>query len=464
MMPRKGFLTRAHQLAALTEVIHDRKIDPRIPDWLDDILSKKRLSRLEDANLKEISRIFSQTSKVPKKLSTELSKKIALSQEVWADARSAGKTIEFVKALKEIIRLKRSEADCIREASQDRYEALLQQFEPNQNNESLRKTLKALKRPLQELRDRILGSSKNIKDIRGKFDGASQIKISKKILQNIGYDFSSGRLDESLHPFSSGHRSDARITTRIDEATPLSCISSVLHEAGHAIYEQGIPEYLSSQPSGSWCSMGFHESQSRFFENQIGRSLPFCEYLFPLLIKYFPSIGINTPEELHLAINKVSQNFIRVDSDEVSYNLHIVLRYEIEEMLILGSLEAEDIEDEWNRRFYKTFNLEIMSPIDGFLQDIHWSAGLFGYFPTYSLGNLYAAALLRRMELDLKDLTNDVRSGDFAKILQWLRENIHSKGRLFKPDQLLKNTTGYDVSIDPLMSYLSEKFESLYDI
>ena len=182
MMPRKGFLTRANQLAALTEVIHDRKIDPRIPDWLDDILSKKRLSRLEDANLKEISRIFSQTSKVPKKLSTELSKKIALSQEVWADARSTGKTIEFVKALKDIIRLKRSEADCIREASQDRYEALLQQFEPNQNNESLRKTLKALKRPLQDLRDRTLGSSKNIKDIRGKFDGASQIKISKKIL------------------------------------------------------------------------------------------------------------------------------------------------------------------------------------------------------------------------------------------------------------------------------------------
>lgn len=466
MMPSKGSLARSYQLAAMEEVMHEKKLDERIPEWLEKAYSTGSSSPLKIANLREIKKIYFKTSQIPKELSIELVKSTALSQNLWVQARSSNTTEAFIKALKRVIKLKQSEADCLKQSNQSRYEALLQEFEPNQKNDTLKKILGSLKKPLKQLSEKI-STKRNINDIKeiaGKFDRASQIKISKQLAEKLCYDFNAGRLDESLHPFSSGHRTDARITTRIDVNNPLSCISSVMHEVGHALYEQGIPESLYGQPVGTWCSMGFHESQSRLIENQLGRSESFCSYLFPILAKEFPNLDIKDERQLYLAINKVTPNFIRVDSDEINYNLHILLRYELEEELISGILPVEDLEHEWNRRFFRDFEVKVKSPNQGFLQDIHWASGLFGYFPTYLLGNLYAADIFKKMKGDITGLDSEISNGNFSHLVGWLRKNIHQEGRLLSPSKLIKKITREQVKSDNFLQYLTYKFEKIYNI
>ena len=464
MMPKNGSYARAEQLATLEEFIHNLKTDKRIPNWIEGVQSYRKPSKIQMANLYEISKIYNNASKVPKKLSIELAKTTALAQEAWAKARNKNKPEDLIPSLKKIIQLKRSEADCLRESNQDRYEALLQKFEPHQSNSNLKTILKSLREPLRELREKILSKKDSTREIKGRFNRNAQIKISKAIAKDLCFNFDSGRLDESLHPFSSGHRTDARITTRIDQSNPLSCISSVMHEVGHALYEQGIPETLYGQPIGTWCSMGFHESQSRLIENQIGRSYAFCEYLFPIMKRYFPNLDLSNSEELYRATNNVCPNYIRVDSDEVNYNLHILLRYELEEELISEKLEVEQLEEEWNSRFYKDFDLKIKKSNQGFLQDIHWSSGLFGYFPTYSLGNLYAASLFKKMVKEIENLEEDIKTGQFKEIVNWLRKKIHNKGRTVTPTELIKYATGVPVSTEPFLEYLNLKFAKIYGL
>ena len=464
MMPKNGSYARAEQLATLEEFIHNLKTDKRIPNWIESVHSYKKLSKIQMANLNEISKIYRNASKVPKELSVELAKTTALAQDSWANARRKNQPEDLIPLLKKIIDLKRSEADCLRETNQDRYEALLQKFEPYQSNNDLKVTLKSIREPLKELREKILSKKDPTKEIKGKFNRNLQINMSKEIAKDLCFDFDSGRLDESLHPFSSGYRTDARITTRVDESNPLSCVSSVMHEVGHALYEQGIPETLYGQPIGTWCSMGFHESQSRLIENQIGRSQAFCEYLFPIIKRYFPNLDLSNSEELYRAANNVCPNYIRVDSDEVNYNLHILIRYELEEELILEKIEVEQLEEEWNSRFYKDFDMKIKTPDQGYLQDIHWSSGLFGYFPTYSLGNLYAANLFKKMGKEIKDLEEDIKTGQFKETVKWLRKKIHNKGRTVTPTELIKNATGVPVSTEPFLEYLNLKFTKLYGL
>ncbi len=462
MMPKKGTSSRACQLATLEEVIHDLKTDNRIPNLIETSYSSIQLSEIEVANLKEMSRIHEKTLKIPKKLSSELVKVTSLTQDLWANARKFNNSDDLIPALEKIIYLKKCEADCLKRSGQQRYEALLQEFEPKQNNEILKHVLTSLREPLKKLRQKIYSKKKSFKKIAGKFDKAAQLNISQEIAKTLCFDFDSGRIDESLHPFSSGHRTDSRITTRVDINNPLSCISSVMHEVGHALYEQGIPESLYGQPSGKWCSMGFHESQSRLLENQIGRSLPFCEFLYPILKNHFPKFELPDPKTLYWTANEVKSDYIRTESDEVNYNLHILLRYELEEELISGTLNVSDIEQEWNLRFHRDFDLEIKTPNQGFLQDIHWFSGLFGYFPTYSLGNLYAATLFKKMTAEVKNFEQQVKGGQFLEILGWLRHKIHSKGRIMTPSELLKDSTGQPLSVEPLIEYLTLKFDQIY--
>ncbi|MEM7268104.1 MAG: carboxypeptidase M32, partial [Pseudomonadota bacterium] len=264
------------------------------------------------------------------------------------------------------------------------------------------------------------------------------------------------------HPFCSGSGSDVRITTRTDEADPLNCLYSTIHEVGHALYNQGLTDAF--LPAADYVSMGVHESQSRFWENQIGRSRPFMDYLYPTMKDAFGAFGVPDADALFAVVNRVESGFIRTEADEVHYNLHILLRFELERDLISGTLEVDDLEAEWNRRFERDFGVAVPDPALGVLQDVHWSAGLFGYFPTYSLGNLYGACLDRAMRAEMPDRDDMVSKAETQPILDWMRDKVHTKGRLMKAPALIEAATGEAPSAEPLLDYLEAKFGVLYEL
>ena len=298
--------------------------------------------------------------------------------------------------------------------------------------------------------------------LTGTFPANRQLRLANRVARSIGYDFEAGRIDTVVHPFCSGSGGDVRITTRTDEADPFNCLYSTIHEVGHAMYEQGLTDPLA--PGAQHCSMGVHESQSRFWENQIGRSRPFANWLHPVMDKVLGDAGVDGPEALYRAANRVQTGYIRTEADEVHYNLHILLRFELERDLISGALEAEELEAEWNARFARDFGVEVDHAANGVLQDVHWSAGLFGYFPTYSLGNIYAACLDKAMRADMPDRDERVGQARVRPVLQWLRKRIHEKGRTLPAPKLIEKATGEAPSAAPLLDYLEAKFGDLYDL
>ncbi|MEM7523043.1 MAG: carboxypeptidase M32, partial [Pseudomonadota bacterium] len=271
-----------------------------------------------------------------------------------------------------------------------------------------------------------------------------------------------GRIDTVVHPFCSGSGGDVRITTRTDQSDPFNCLYSTIHEVGHALYAQGAPDPF--LPAADYCSMGVHESQSRFWENQIGRSRPFAGWLHEAMIQTFGDHGIDSPDALYAAANRVQTGFIRTEADEVHYNLHILLRFELERDLISGDLEVEALEAEWNARYLRDFGRDVIDPSQGVLQDVHWSAGLFGYFPTYSLGNLYAACLDKAMRVDIPDRDEKVAEAKTGRVLDWMRDKIHARGRVLRAPALIEEATGEAPSAEPLLDYLEAKFGALYDL
>ena len=290
------------------------------------------------------------------------------------------------------------------------------------------------------------------------------MKLARKLAEVLGFDWGSGRLDQSVHPFSSGTAQDTRITTRIDNADPLGCLYSTVHELGHALYEQGITEDLGLTPVNNHVSLGVHESQSRLWENQIARGQSFCHWLAPHFIQSFPDCGLNDAGDLYRAVNRVETGFIRTESDEVHYNLHVLLRFELERELIAGELDIVDLESEWNRRFETDFGLKVPDAANGVLQDVHWSVGLFGYFPTYSLGNSYAAQLNQAMRKDIGDLDQQLREGETGAVLSWLRKNVHAHGSLYDPGDLMQRASGAPVSVEPLLAYLETKYCEMLEL
>jgi carboxypeptidase Taq len=288
------------------------------------------------------------------------------------------------------------------------------------------------------------------------------MKLARSFADVVGYNWDSGRLDLSVHPFSSGTGNDSRITTRVDADDPLDCLYSTLHELGHALYEQGLPQDVALEPICSYVSMGVHESQSRLWENKIGRSKAFCTWLWPKINEAFGAGTVMSADELYRIINRVETGFIRTESDEVHYNLHVLLRFELERDLISGSLEVADLEIEWNRRFKRDFGISVPDAAHGVLQDVHWSAGMFGYFPTYSLGNIYAAQLNDTLRKAAPDLDEEIAAGKTETALHWLRENIHQKGSLVEPNMLIEQVVGQKISAEPLLNYLEDKYSELF--
>ena len=460
MMPEKGATQRAEQTGVMAALGHQLSSDPRIPEWIEAI-DQTKVSEFDKVNIKEAKRSYDHATKVPEELAQTIAKASAEGQMIWAKAREASDFKMFAPALEKLVELKREEAQCLSDDNTSHYDALLDQFEPGAKTQTLLPLLESLREPLVALREAIDDKPKP-KAFEGNFSSAKQLALTTKLAAQLGYDLDAGRIDISTHPFSSGGGGDSRITTRIDENDPLNCLYSTAHEVGHALYAQGAPDLF--LPAAQYCSMGIHESQSRFWENQIARSRPFAEWLYPEMKSYFPDMNIASPEEYYRAVNKVETGFIRTEADEVHYNLHVLLRFELERELVAGNLEVKDLEAEWNKRFEQYFGLEVKDVKLGVLQDVHWSVGLFGYFPTYSLGNIYSACLDKAMRKDISDRDAKIAKGETAETLSWLREKIHVKGKLLSAEKLIQSATGETPSAEPLIDYLNDKYSELYGL
>ncbi|MDB5050694.1 MAG: Thermostable carboxypeptidase 1 [Fibrobacteres bacterium] len=468
MMPPKGGEGRARSMAALSRVMHQRFSDPRLLAALEACAADgTSLSEEERAVVRELRRDRDKTVKVPESLAAEIAETVSLSQRVWAEARPKNDTAAFNPWLEKVITLRRREAECLGYAETP-YDALLENYEPGARTSYLRKLLHDLKAELVPLLGRLLDAQgKGKPALEGKlFPVADQRTFNRKILMAMGFDLDAGRLDESAHPFTEGsHPEDVRLTTRYSDHDLMSALFSTLHEGGHGIYEQGFQSRFYGTPMAEAVSLGVHESQSRLWENQVGRSRDFWSCYYPDLQKTFPAqLGSLDLNGFLRAINRVQPSLIRVEADEVTYNLHIVLRFELETALFGGELEAKDLESAWNEGMRRNLGVVPESPSVGYMQDVHWSCGLLGYFPTYTLGNLRAAQLFDSAQKAMPALKTDIRSGAFGALKDWLNVQVHQSGRRYDGDGLMEKVTGSKTEAAPFLAYLRAKYSDLYGI
>ncbi len=469
-MPPNGSENRANQIALLAGMSHDRLTSSRIGEIINELLYiglNPTDDDIDSANLREIKRAYDRAVKIPKSLVEELSRTITLSQRAWQEAREKSDFAAFKPWMEKIVKLKRQEAEAVGYDGTP-YNAMLDDFEPGATTEQITKVFAGLRNELVDLIAKIK-SSGNGPDgsiITRDYPVDRQEKFGMDVAAAIGFNFESGRLDLTVHPFCTGFGpGDIRITTRYNKNHFPGAFFGIMHEAGHGIYEQGLLDKYYGTPCGESTSLGIHESQSRMWENMVGRNKSFWKHFFSKAQATFPkALKDVTLDQFHFAVNDVRSSYIRVEADEATYNLHILLRFEMESAFFNGDIKVEDVPAIWNEKFEKYFGIKPPDDREGCLQDVHWSAGLIGYFPTYTLGNLYAAQFFAKAGEDLGDLDSQFAKGDFSQLLGWLRENIHQHGQRYRAEDLVKKVTGKPLSHQPLMEYLNAKFSELYGI
>ncbi|APE43349.1 carboxypeptidase M32 [Sulfitobacter alexandrii] len=461
MMPRGAAPQRAEEMAAMESVLHARRIDPRVADWLAKI-DDGALDPVGRANLRHIRRDHERASKVPAQLAARIARVTSEAQGIWAEARAADDFSAFAPTLTEVIALKREEGQALA-TDGDVYDAMLQDYEPGTTGDQIASMFDALRPELSELRAAVRAAEAPPR-LQGSFDEAAQMKLTRHLAKTFGYDMSMGRVDKAVHPFSSGSGLDVRITTRTNPADPFNCFYSTIHEVGHAAYEQGIDRAYLLTPLGSGVSMGVHESQSRIYENQIGRSRAFTSWLFGQMKDAFGDFGIADAETFYRVVNRVNDGYIRTEADELQYNLHVMLRFDLERALVAHDLQVSEMEAAWNDRFEADFGYPVDKPSNGVLQDVHWSVGLLGYFPTYSLGNVYAGCLHEAMRAALPDLDASLAQGNTEPATAWLRANVQTHGGLMEPREVIAHATGKPPTESPLLAYLRAKFTEIYGL
>lgn len=462
MMPRGAAAQRAEWMGAMESTMHARRTDPEIGEWLAAI-DGGALDGVARANLRHIKRDFERRTKVPADLAAEIARVTSLSQGIWAEARANEDVAAFAPTLKHVLDLKRLQAQALG-GDGDLYDAMLEDYEPGMKGDALSSMLGKLRDGLVGLRDRVQGASYEVPKLNHDFPEDLQMAVARELATVFGYDWNCGRIDKAVHPFSSGSGTDSRITTRVDIKNPFNCFYSAIHEVGHSSYEQGIDAQHLLTPLGRGVSMGVHESQSRILENQLGRSAEFCGWLYGRMRDVFGDFGISSEEGFYAYVNEVGQGYIRTESDEVQYNLHVLLRFDLERAMIAGDLEVDDLEAAWNDRFKADFGFAVDKPSNGVLQDVHWSVGLFGYFPTYSLGNVYAGNLYEALRAFVPSLDGDLSKGETGPAKAWLRENIHQYGGLYEPADLIERACGHAPTEKPLLAYLDRKFSGIYGV
>jgi carboxypeptidase Taq len=475
MMPAKAISLRSQQLALLSKIEHKMSTDPDVGRLLEEIMHSPNYEELDEVrkrNIYLVKKQYDEQTKIPEELVAAIAKQRAITTDIWKKAKAARNFAMFKPELEKLVDLKKKAAEILMEVKQTRtpYDALIDIFEPKMTTETITKVFNELEEGLVSLLRKCQESPKkpdvSILHRRVPFD--LQRKIAKELAKAVEYDVESnvagGRIDETEHPFTTGYYDDVRITTHYYEDNFASSIFSVLHEAGHALYEQNLnPEWI-YQPVGAACSSGLHESQSRFLENIIGRSREFWSYFLPKLKELTGDtlIDVDLDSFVH-AINEVKPSKIRVEADEVTYCLHIIIRFNIERELFAEKLTVKELPEIWNQSYKDYLDLTIENDSEGVMQDTHWASGLFGYFPSYALGNIYGGQILAQMEKELADWREQVSKGNFRLIKNWLVNNVHKYGDLYDPVDLIKKITGMELNVKPYVSYLEEKYSKLYN-
>lgn len=463
LLPKGGANHRAEQLALLARLSHQMQTDPRIGELLNEAQSEA--DTIESANVREIKRMYDRAVKLPASLVEELARVSVKAQQAWEQSRKEDDFAQFQPWLEKIVDLKRQEAKAIGYQTVP-YDALLEDYEPGATTAEITELFRELRTELVKLLEEIHASGKKapVEILKRNYPVELQEQLSKEAATAIGFDFNSGRIDRTTHPFCCGiGPGDCRITTRYNQNFFNESFFGTLHEAGHGIYEQGLSADDFGTPVGSACSLGMHESQSRLWENQVGRSSAFWDFFFPKAKAMFPdALKDVSPNDFVFAINEVNPSFIRVEADETTYNLHIILRFELEQALVSGDLAPADVPGAWNEKHEQLLGLIPPNHALGCLQDIHWSGGGIGYFPTYTLGNLYSAQLMEKARQDLGDLEDQFRRGELAPLKGWLNEKIHQPGHRWPASELCRRVTGESLSVRPLIAYLRQKYAPFY--
>ena len=468
-MPKRGLQARSEVMSTLAALSHRKFTDPAVGDLLAALegAAEGELSPEETALVREVRRDYDRSTKIPEALIKQIVETRALALPAWQEARAESEFATFAPYLQKLLDLKRQEAEAVgyQEAPLD---ALLDQYEAGAKESDLRRLFAGLRQELQPFVRTLLEAERTVDTgpVRRRFDERKQREFSVEVARAMGFDFESGRVDRATHPFCSGiHTGDVRLTWRSNENDLRPAFFGIVHEAGHGLYEQGLSEEWAKTPLGEAVSLGVHESQSRLWENMVARGRPFWSHFLPVLKQHFPGLLDDVdPEGMYRAVNEVSPSFIRVEADELTYNLHILLRFEIECELFRGDLSMEELPEAWNQKVSDLLGIRPESDADGVLQDIHWSMGAFGYFPTYTLGNLYAAQLFEAAERELGDLAERISRGELLPLRDWMREKIHLRGRQFQPKELIEMVTGKPPGQEAFMRYVRTKYSDIYGI
>lgn len=460
-MPRRAAAGRAGQFATLSALVHRREVSPELGVLLAEAGAQPEgLSVEERALVRVMRRSYEQNIRLPEEFVAEFSRLTSQAQMAWVEAREQSDFAIFQPLLEQLVAMARQQAEYLGYAAHP-YDALLDLYEEGLTTAQVAEMFAELQAPLVGLVKRFAGRLAPL-SFAEPFTSSGQERFAEHLLAAIGFDFSRGCLARSPHPFTTtlGHH-DRRITNRYAPRS-LDFIFGALHEGGHALYEQGIAEHLAHSHLDDGVSLGIHESQSRFWENIVGRSRPFWQRFFPELQQAFPAqfahLGL---ADFVRGINAVTPSLIRVDADELTYNLHVLIRFEIEKGLIEGSLEVGALPGVWREKYRQYLGVEVKSDADGVLQDIHWSHGSFGYFPTYTIGNLAAAQIWEAYTRHDPGFAQTLAAGDLAKVREWLAREIHAHGSVYRPQELLMRVTGAPLSARPFLAYLEEKFSAL---
>lgn len=468
LMPGKGAAARSDILAWLAAESHRRMVDGELGALLDAVAEEAAMDPDLGATVREVERSRARALRLPESFVSAFARHRSIAQGTWQDARAASDFAAFAPHLHTLVEMTKERVHLLG-VEGPTYDALLDDYEIGSTMAAYDPLFAGLKGRLVTLLGHIMDASAAhampTLPEGAIFPVAAQEAFCRKVSEHMGFDFEAGRMDVSTHPFSAGlWPGDTRFTTRFDERDPFSCLYAVMHETGHALYEQGLPKAHALTPRGKAISLGVHESQSRFWENQIGRTESFWTVAGPWFHDAFPHLPPMDAATMNTIANRVEPGFIRVEADEVTYNLHIMLRYELEKAMFNGEVAVDDVPSTWNTMFREWFGLDVPDDRRGCLQDIHWSMGAFGYFPTYTLGNLYAAQLLEAMAKDIGDVDGLVASGSWSAPLLWLRERVHERGSLLLPEALIEEATGKAPTPEPFLNYLEGKYTALYGL
>ncbi len=475
MMPPKAVQLRSEQLSLLSEFHHKLATSPSIGKLLSAIERNVNYAKLTEVGKRNVSLIrknYDEQTKLPTKLVKALAKQQTLSVNTWKKAKIAKDYAMFKPELQKLVELNQEAADIFMKVKQAKtaYDALLDIYEPKMTSEVITKVFSELQQGLKALLKKIETAENPIKSRPQSCPVEKQRAIANLLMQTLGYEVppspnSAGRLDETEHPFTEGFYDDVRITTHYHTDNLASSIFSILHETGHALYEQGLPQEWKYQPVGAPCSMGVHESQSRLYENMIGRSEEFWTSLFPKMKgtaePYLTELKLG---DFIRSVNAVAPSKIRIEADEVTYSLHIIIRFQIERDLFTGKVNVAELPEIWNQKYKDLLGTQIENDTEGVMQDTHWASGLYGYFPTYALGNIYTGQIIATLHKESRNWKDELSKDNLVPVRNWLKANIYNRGNLYDPVELIKKATGSELTVKPYLNYLEEKYRRLYGL